>query len=777
MKIYPVALALLPALLPLPGWSQSASPIEGSGTESTPLLGTVTVRSGHPSSLPMQIPTTIEGISGQQIAQTINATDSEDALKYLPSLLVRKRYVGDYNHAVLSTRASGTGNSARSLVYADGILLSNLLGNGAGFTPRWGLVTPEEIERVDVLYGPFSAAYSGNSVGAVVDYQTRMPDQFEAHIKLNLTVQPFDLYATHETARARQLSASIGNRQGGWAWWLNVNRLDSIGQPLVFATRNLSDGVAPTAGSSVVSGAVAGLNNKNQPWWILGTSTNYHSIQDHAKFKLSYDITPGLRASYTLGWWQNGASSGYDSYLRNSQGQAVTGGNVLIDGRQYNLNSPSLAFVPTQNQLEHLMQAITLKSHGKNEWDYEISASGYDYRKDISRNPSLSSALEAGPGRITDQNGTGWNNLSLRTSWRPGSASGKAGHGKASQHLLELGYQLEHYHARTLVSATPDWKNGSPASRFSAFNGNTALSSWFAQDTWRFAPEWKSTLGLRSEHWQAYGGQLGNAAAIVPFGATRSERYFSPKAALSWQVTPDWSLKASGGRSVRFPTAGELYQGSINGDAIVNTDPNLRPERSWTSEFSAEHSMDNGSACITLFAERTHDALYSQPLTNTVSTVQNIDAIHTHGLELVWQNSDIGKDLGIQGMSLTSSLTYTESIIRANRANPASVGKNQPRVPQWRANAVASYKPDAKWAYTLAARYSGKQYGQLDNSDINGNSYLGFSSFFVADARITYQINRQWRSAFGVDNLNNQRYWAFHPYPQRSWTAELQADW
>ena len=64
-------------------------------------------------------------------SERINATDSEDALKYLPSLNVRKRYIGDYDHAVLATRASGTGNSARSLVYADGILLSNLLGNGA----------------------------------------------------------------------------------------------------------------------------------------------------------------------------------------------------------------------------------------------------------------------------------------------------------------------------------------------------------------------------------------------------------------------------------------------------------------------------------------------------------------------------------------------------------------------------------------------------------------------------------------------------------------------
>src|SRR5688500_18926038 len=104
-------------------------------------LGVVEVRGGRASSLPSQIPTTTESVTGDRVEATVNATDSEDALKYLPSLLVRKRYIGDYNHAVLSTRASGSGNSARSLVYADGVLLSNLLGNGAAFTPRWGLVT------------------------------------------------------------------------------------------------------------------------------------------------------------------------------------------------------------------------------------------------------------------------------------------------------------------------------------------------------------------------------------------------------------------------------------------------------------------------------------------------------------------------------------------------------------------------------------------------------------------------------------------------------------
>src|SRR5687768_2264666 len=187
----------------------------------------ITVTGERPSTLPLEIPTTTESITGRAVEERINATDSEDALKYFPSLLVRKRYIGDYDHAVLSTRASGTGNSARSLVYADGILLSNLLGNGASFTPRWGLVTPEEIERVDVLYGPFSAAYPGNSVGAVVDYVTRMPEELEVNARVSSFSEDFHVYRSQGTHDGWQASASVGNRQGPWSWWLNFNRLDS----------------------------------------------------------------------------------------------------------------------------------------------------------------------------------------------------------------------------------------------------------------------------------------------------------------------------------------------------------------------------------------------------------------------------------------------------------------------------------------------------------------------------------------------------------------------
>jgi iron complex outermembrane receptor protein len=775
-----LAAALAAALPLLSPWA--APPAAAQPAESGPAaeggvrsLAAVTVSGGRPTSLPTQIPTTIEGVTREQIEATVNATDSEDALKYLPSLVVRKRYIGDYNHAVLATRASGTGNSARSMVYADGIPLSNLLGNGATFAPRWGLVAPEEIERVDVLYGPFSAAYPGNSVGAVVDYVTRMPSAFEAHVKLSGSTSNFDLYETHSSPSANQLDVSLGGRNGAWSWWLSANRTRSRGQALVFANRLQSAGTADSAGVPV-TGAVAGLNPSGQPWWLLGGSTIYDTTQEQAKLKLAYDFSPTVRATYTLGAWKNSTSGSVESWLRDASGRPVYAGRVNLGGRGYNLDAPSLAFAPTQNDLTHTMHGLAVKSHAGGVFDWEAAASLYDYTKDVLRTPSAAAAsANAYPGtrsagRTTDMDGTGWNTLRLAGTWRPtGSAEG------AGAHVVDFGLQQDSAHLRTRVDNTADWYGGAPLSPFSQFNGNTRLRSLYVQDTWRFAPAWKATFGLRQERWKADGGELGTATRVLAFGE-RSESHASPKAAVAWQAASDWLLKASAGRAVRMPTVSELYQGSILGNTIVNTDPDLRPERSWTAELSAERDLRrwgvDGLLRTTLFFERTRDALYSQTSANGVTTVQNVDAIRTRGLEVALNTFD----LGLKGFDLGGSLTLADSEITANRGFAASVGRQQPRVPRARATLLASYRHDAHWTTTYGVRYSGRQYGTLDNSDPNGFAYTGFSKYFVTDLRVRYRIDRQWSAAVGIDNLNNDRYWAFHPYPQRTFVAELKFD-
>ncbi len=739
-------------------------------------LGTVTVIGMRPTSLPTQIPTTIEGITGEEIADKINATDAEDALKYFPSLLVRKRYIGDYDHAVLASRASGTGNSARSLVYADGILLSNLLGNGATFTPRWGMVTPEEIERVDVLYGPFSAAYPGNSVGAVVDYVTRMPESLEARARVSTFGQQFDLYSTDDSFSGYQGSLSIGDRFGSWSFWASYNRLDNEGQPLVFANKLASTGT--DAGGTPVTGALAGLNPRNQPWYLLGATNRSHTVQDHAKAKIAYDFSDAVRATYTLGWWSNEARRTSESYLRDAAGQpffgpigSATGVPIVIDGRSFTLAPTDLA--PSRADLTHFIHGLSIRSSTGDNWDWEIAGSLYDYADDEVRSPTvfLADADTPAAGRIASLEGTGWNTLALRGTWRPGGADGA--------HLVDIGYQRDAAKLRSQSFATGDWIDGSAAGApLTSFRGETTLQSVYAQDTWRSqgadqrsSGGWRATLGARIENWRATDGAINGV--LVP-GDGRDETFVSPKAALACQLTDAWSLKASAGRAVRMPTVSELYQGTTGvGGNIVNNDPNLEPERSWTGELTAERKLARGTLRATAFHEDTRDALYSQVNVaggGTVSTIQNVDHIRTTGVEMAWQAAD----LWLSGFDLATSITYARSRIIANDNFPASVGRWQPRVPEWRGNLLATYQIGEKWTATVGARYSGRQFNTLDNSDPNGTAYTGTSNFFTTDARVRFRFLENAVASLSVDNVNADQYWAFHPYPQTTVAAELE---
>ena len=73
-------------------------------------------------------------------------------------------------------------------------------------------------------------------------------------------------------------------------------------------------------------------------------------------------------------------------------------------------------------------------------------------------------------------------------------------------------------------------------------------------------------------------------------------------------------------------------------------------------------------------------------------------------------------------------------------------------------------------------RYSGDQYSQLDNSDVNGFAYQGASRYLIADLRLRWRVQQRTVLALGIDNLGNEEYWNFHPYPKRSYVAELKHD-
>lgn len=723
-----------------------------------------------------QLPVTTESVTSEQIEETTNAINTEDALKYLPSLIVRKRNYGD-QQAPLATRTSGLGQSARSLIYADGVLLSSLIGNNnTSASPLWSLVAPEAIERIDVMYGPYSAAYAGNSMGAVVEITTRMPQKFEASAEVQGALQDSNLYGTHDHDASGQAGISLGSRTGNFSWWLGANHLVSNTQPLTVVT--VARPNSPSAAGMPVTGAYMDSNRTGAPIAVIGAGGLERKHQDTFDLKLAYDFTPQWRATYTLGYFQNDADAKVETYLRDGADNPVYVGSVNIDG--YNYNIPTTSFSSTSGYYdidqEHLAQSLSLKSDTQGNWDWEAVVSNVRFLEDTTRAPStaLPAGESGGAGTLQSLNGTGWYTLDVKGIWRPA--------GIAGAHQLSFGAHDDRYTLQNSTYRTADWISGGGIATNVLAQGKTDTGALWIQEAWQFAPQFRLTVGGREEHWRALDGRNFSATPssnVVQPSLASSK--FSPKAALAYEPALAWRFTASYGTAYRFPTVSELYQAVTVSGVIYTPNPNLRPERAHSGELAAEHMFDKGRARVSLFQENLADALISQNATIPGTTIvgastQNIDRIRSRGVEFVAD----GNDVLIRGLDLSGSVTWVDSKILSdsNFRNATGIltnvsGKRAPNIPRWKAEAVATYHVNTHWSGTLAARYSARVWSTIDNTDINSDTWQGFESYFVMDARARYVVDKHWSAAFGVDNLNNRKYYLFHPFPQRTYIAEL----
>jgi iron complex outermembrane receptor protein len=722
-------------------------------------LDTVHVDAVH-SPIDPAMPSVVQTVTAPQLAvRTI--INTEDALKYLPSFGIRKRFIGDEN-ATFAVRGTSNTQSARGLVYLDGLLLSNLLGNGFSYPPRWSLVSPDNLERVDVIYGAYSALYPGNSIGATVVMTTRMPDALELSAQSQLFTQHVNEYGVHGNFGGNRLSATLGDRIGAWSFLLGVASLKSNGQPLVFAAQNLATADA-TAAARAVTGAILDRGPNGQTRVITGINAEGQeaTTQHEANLKLAYDITPDVRAGITVGYWQQQLAHRTASFLRDASGAPVYAGVVSIDGKRYVI--PASYFAPSSRQSENTLYGLSLGTHRDSGWNVGANASYFDMSKNRDR-VADSALMQDGTGQLTAGDGSRWRTFDLRASFTPDVIEPGA-------HTVSMGYHYDGYALATQSYVLDTWQHGTAGAPIAGTGGSTQTQALYLQDAWQLASRWQLTTGARLEQWRAFDGYRRTATAGVGYDE-RKETHTSPKASLAFLAGDDVTLRLSVARAYRFPTVSELFQGTFNGIALVNNDPNLKPENDLSRELSTEWTREHGVARFTVYRSDTRDALFSQTNTTvfpTVTNVQNVGRVRSRGAEASWDGSGWWRD----ALDLSANVAYVQATTVENRLNPASVGKQFYRVPKWRSNLVATYHTSESTSVTVAGRYSGRQYNSLDESDTNPDTFGGVSSFLTFDTRLNWKPTPHLDLGLGVDNLTNRRYFVYYPYPSRTYTLDL----
>ena len=605
----------------------------------------------------------------------------------------------------------------------------------------------------------------------------------EASSSIEVHRQTHDDYGLKRDYSNDQENAYLANRWGQLALAVGLNRMAYSSQPMGYATAAVAAG--GVAGLRVVSGAIADTDPSGAARVTVGAINMQTGAQEQAKIKLTVDVTPTLQADTLYAHWRNDYRVYNQTLLHDAttatevwKGAATT--PVNIGGVRYNL--PDM--LPQKGQEEHAQFGGRLRTRNKTGWNYSVQLSTYQVLTNTTRQSGVSDPLASSVQKGTDTvgDGTGWNTFELQSTYTP--SAGDA-------HALTFGYHQNNYTLKNRIFALGNWNDAntrtlSPLLTDDSSNyfGKTELKALYAQDAWRFWPDWTATLGLRLEQFRAYDGSQFDATATSTQNlqgkpgqtdyAERRASGVSPKLSITHTLSDEWLMRASVGRGVRFPTVSELFQGAKSGTAIISNDPNMQPETSDAKELTVIREVGNSSLRVSLFEDDIKNAIFQQQQiigATTVTTVQNVARVRTRGIEAAFQ----GVDVLMAGFDVQGSLAFVQAKTLENPAYAVSEGKNWPRVPRVRASFLASVR-SGPWMGSLGMRHEGRQYGTLDNTDVNSNTVGAVSSFTVADVKLGYQLGKRGKFALGIDNLADKRYYVGpHPYPGRTVYAEARA--
>src|SRR5690606_23209906 len=131
----------------------------------------------------------------------------------------------------LGIRGANMFQTSRSQVFADGIPLHYHLQSRWDGAPRWSLIAASEVAQVEILYGPYSAAYGGGAMGGVILLESHIPQRRELRFDSTVFVQNFSAEGFSDNLQGHKSFLSYSDRLGALSLYLSWNHLDSEAQP------------------------------------------------------------------------------------------------------------------------------------------------------------------------------------------------------------------------------------------------------------------------------------------------------------------------------------------------------------------------------------------------------------------------------------------------------------------------------------------------------------------------------------------------------------------
>ena len=629
------------------------------------------------------------------------------------------------------------GGQGRVLVLLDG----QPINNGYTGAVNWTSLPLGEVDRVEVVRGPFSSLYGGNAMGGVV----------------NLLTRPLE-------GRTAELSTQYGGNRTFTTWARGSARFGRLGVGLSYedqrtdgypnqeVLRTATDSTA-TAGTPV-TGITRVLTRTGAVNYAVGMRGDNGVERSALRARGEYTFGAGSFGSFQ--YVRQATSFGYDPYastVRDAGGRVLDNGPVVFleDGRWRRLTLvPSAYLGPDGGSRSHLYQAQWLKSATSGEW--RVQGGWLDVPGDRTGQPGAAATLAGGPGSLTVQASR---NLFATTQW-----TRQIGR----RHLLTSGVDVRQEQATISVFPTTDYtadRSSAPRDTFSS--GRALTLAAFAQDQITLGDRLGLTLGTRYDQWRTYDAASQAAAGLAPvhFDA-RGAGALTGKAALVYRVGGDTVVRASAGTSFRNPTVFDLYRDlRLTSGQLLLGNPALEPERLTSWELGARHAVGTTLSIDAAYYENRIRDLVQRAVdfigdpTGFTSRHFNAGQARTRGTELAvtWRPAS--------WLTARPTYTFTDARIVRNEAAPTTVGRRVTFVPRHvAAGTLTAVLGDV--ALTGTARYQSAVFATDTNIDTVRNVPGAYDLFAEVDLAATWSLSRRVQFNASVENILDRRYYLFY---------------
>ncbi len=666
--------------------------------------------------------------------ETRNIKTVDEALDTLPGVFNRRQSLTDTQSSIL---LHGIPDQKRTLILKDGVTLNNGYDGSVSFT---GLST-ENIEKIEVVQGPFSSLYGGNAMGGVVNIITKMPEKREFTLESGYgsswnrgqsldDLQKYYVSYGDKLADKFSLLFDYGYKStNGFSKYLNV-----------VSTQ-------PTAG---ITGWSYTTDTTGKLRYLIGDKGDNTWWDENIGIKAQYDFSnvSKINASFARVRYKYNYDDPH-TYLQDASGNPVysyTGvnqstfvsytGSGAKEVNQYNVNfeteigiaKAKLSFGLNDEVKNWYTQAGTLIAGGSG--GTVSSTPNQNYNTDL---------------QVT---------LPIFT-----------------RNILTLGGSFKTAVANTEKSSLSEWGDETSTTTLTNnYGGKDKTYAVFAQDEILILNKLTAYIGFREDWWETYDGyanQFGTGAFATTYDS-RSDSSFNPKLAVVYKPFDNTTLRTSAGQSFRGPTVYELFTTYVSGSNTYNGNPDLKPEtvQSWDAEIT-QGLWRGAKFSATYFENYMKDLIYNTTVSTGQYKYMNAGKAESKGVVLeIEQRFD-------KYVRLFANYTYTDARIKENSANPASVDKRLTFMPDTMINAGAECEV-GPFSASLTGRYISKRYSTDTNTDTVNNVFGSYDPFLTADAKVSYKITKFATISFSVDNITNETYFSSYLAPGRSWFGGLE---